>query len=210
MFGRRFTKEIYEHHETILRMKFDSAPCVVDMSVLWLWWVAHHEVAGWATGRPWLPLNKGDQTSVTDLTSDAAFSFTKGLPLPAVDKSLALCNGMDVVNRTVYDHMHAYKYGDDFSLNAHGGGVPSVKGACLRSGGVPESLDPQEAKLLDSQTLFLNNIHYQGGDKGHLKGHICEVLTQSGSKRIRSGRVHKICHGHRMRRRRLTRNESID
>ena len=40
---------MYEKHMRELELKFLRKSCVVDMSLLWLWWVAHHRSS---TGRP--------------------------------------------------------------------------------------------------------------------------------------------------------------
>ena len=143
---------------------------MVDMSVLWLWWVAHHKnmPASWDTGRPFRSL--GDQRTLdvpqalvetARQQSDHAFTFASALSMPSVNPALRLCNGMDVVNRTVFDHMHGWMMGKNFSLDLTGDGWPYLVDVSLRAGGKPESVEPEAAAALAKQRLRLINIHYQ-------------------------------------------------
>eukprot|EP01041_Mallomonas_annulata_P019861 gene19861-39398_t len=182
---------MYSKHLDTLRTKWiNTRSPVVDMSLLWLWWVAHHDTAGWPSGRPWLHNNRSassTQIQAIRNATDAAFVFAKSLKLPPVmTSSLRLCNGLDVVNRTVFDHKTAWEVGDGFSLNLDGSGVPFVIGPCLRSGGIPESTDiKQVATQLSDKRLYLNSVHYQGDSKRFLGYDVCRVLTLTGSRSIR-------------------------
>ena len=150
-----------------LQLRFDrSSSSVVDMSLLWLWWVAH-------TRKEDLQLNHyyfddyilGDRKK-QDGNLIAAFSFSKSLKLPAVPKRLQICNGMLVRHGAVFDHMHAWQYGQDFSLNidefVHGRGLPYAN---------ITSKDKTNHSI-----LFFNNIHYQGDSKKVLLYDLCRIL----------------------------------
>jgi hypothetical protein len=65
-----------------------------------------------------------------------------------VNTKLKLCNGMDVVNRTVFDHFHPWANGgkNTFTLNIEGGGLPYFIGAVAIFGGKPESVEPEEVR----------------------------------------------------------------
>jgi hypothetical protein len=160
-----FTTHIYSTHKSIIA----GRKHVVDMTILWLWWVSHKSkvaVVGWDTGRPYHtqllyhPLAKGNITRAREI-ADEAFIYTSKLNLPPVTRQLAVCNGLDVINRTVFDHMHAWDAGTNLSLNLDGDGVPYVIGASLNHGGKPESLDPEIVEKLEHSRLYLNNVHYQ-------------------------------------------------
>jgi hypothetical protein len=79
---------------------------------------------------------------------DDAFTFAKGLSLAPVDKSLKLCNGMDVVDRVVFDHIHPWVNGgkNTFTLNLEEGGYPYFIGPVAIFGGRPESMVPAEVR----------------------------------------------------------------
>jgi hypothetical protein len=141
-----FTVEVYKTHLETLRIKSEKMTSVVDMSLLWLWWVSHQNVtsAGWSAGRPFLSRNPKDDVNQLEKyrkQSDDAFLFSKNLPLPISNSSnlalksstspvlkqqlsssspLKICNGMDVVNRTVFDHIGGWRSGKRQSLNIHG------------------------------------------------------------------------------------------
>ena len=141
-----FTFEMYSHQVQILRIKDAGHTSVVDMSLLWLWWVSHQKESksGWNTGRPFLsdrPLDNENQLQSFRDRSDAAYSFSKQLNLPVYNSSrvslelaaahvpmnaslpsnnLIICNGMDVVNRTVFDHRAGWRSGQNQSLNLVG------------------------------------------------------------------------------------------
>jgi len=87
------------------QVKGRAGSSVVDMSLLWLWWVVHHRhlPAGWATGRPFA-LDTTETPLPADLAahrakSDAAFEYAKTLEVPRPAATLRLCNGMDAVDR---------------------------------------------------------------------------------------------------------------
>jgi len=167
------------------------------MSILWLWWVAHkkHSPAGWETGRPYNVWKKdADEHFKNDLRqkSDGAFNYSAGLNLPSIDMSIQVCNGMDVINRTVFDHMHGWQSGSNFTLNIEEG-RPYLTGASLISGGVPESLELDELKILESSRLYLNNLHYQGNAKRFLEYDVCRILLYSGSETISNPAVLQHC-----------------
>jgi hypothetical protein len=82
---------------------------------------------------------------------------------------------------------------NNFSFNLDGNGVPYVIGECLRSGGKPESIIPEEVALLSSQKLYLNNLHYQGDSKRKLAYDICRILVLTNTKKIRSEYVRMLC-----------------
>jgi len=160
-----FTSIMYKQKLSILKVKRYN---VVDMSILWLWWVRHHKTAdvGWETGRPYSVRLKYHPTAngsleVARAVADEAFKFAAKLDIPTSPKRLKICNGLDVLNRTVFDHMQAWSAGRNFSLNLNGNGVPFVIGASLNHGGRPESLDPEALTKLENNRLYLNNIHYQ-------------------------------------------------
>lgn len=92
---------------------------------------------------------------------------------------------MDVVNRTVFDHMHGWTSGwpSNFSLNINGSemaGRPYVMGASLRGGGAPEDAAGLQAgsasSAFEGRRLWLNTLHYQGRAKDLLPYDACRVL----------------------------------
>lgn len=141
-----FTIEVYKTRLDTLKIKSAKSTSVVDMSLLWLWWVSHQNVTavGWSTGRPYLSRNPKDDIKELERyrkQSDDAFLFSKKLPLPisnisnlALKSSLSsvlkkqlssslpleICNGMDVVNRTVFDHIGGWRSGKKQTLNIYG------------------------------------------------------------------------------------------
>jgi hypothetical protein len=162
----QFAHSMYQNFVSTLEVKGRSGSSVVDMSILWLYWVAHHkdQSPDWDTGRPFHTWNpKGDKQFVEDLRSkaDAAFTYAKSLSMPSVNTSITICNGMDVVNRTVMDHMHGWQSGHGFSLDLAGDGRPYTIAASLSYGGHPESLDEEALKVLEESRLYVNNIHFQ-------------------------------------------------
>lgn len=163
-----FAIAMYGKYLTTLKIKGGQGSSVVDMSILWLWWIAHHrKTDGWESGRPFENFCV-TSLAVKDIISarrrfDSAVSFSRQLPLPSVQTKLSICNGLDVVNRTVHDHMHAWSrsFNGSFNLNLFGKGTPYVIGAALTSGGRPEFLEGVELDQLRNQRLYLNSIHYQ-------------------------------------------------
>lgn len=152
---------------------------------------------GWDAGRPWYaedPVAKEDEIDKVRRATDASFEKTKSLSLPPVDSTLKVCNGLDVVNRTVFDHMWGwYTVGRGFSFDLGGAGVPYVTGACGRMGGKPESIDPQVVKGLETQRLYINNIHYQGYSKDYMAADLCRVLLLTGERRVVDPVVANMC-----------------
>jgi hypothetical protein len=100
-----FTTEIYTKHLHILEEKGRSGSTVTDMTLLWLWWVAHKKDSqhGFETGRPFMPMHYpigSKESKEFQDKADNAFEFAARLDLPSVNKSLNLCNGLDILNRT--------------------------------------------------------------------------------------------------------------
>jgi len=76
---------------------------------------------GWATGRPFHSLNPRHTEEDFQQRSDKAFEFAKGLKTPPpspVRKSqtFKVCNGLDVVHRTVFDHMRGWSDAPNMTL----------------------------------------------------------------------------------------------
>lgn len=150
-------------------MKFDrTMTSVVDMSLLWLWWVAHtpvHDfvVSGNSSVREYFDAYLPGGRKRNDVRLFEAYSFSKSLPLPAVRANLTLCNGMLVRNDSVFDHMHAWQHGYTFSLNIDafvaGQGLPFAR---LKAG--------------DKMLTFLS-IHYQGDSKKVLLFDFCRIVA---------------------------------
>ena len=186
---------------------------------------------GWDTGRPWRSNNWRMSDAQMREKYDAAFAFSKKLALPplraAVDltggsgrggadgsHALQVCNGLDVVQRTVFDHMLGWSDGSRplllprSSVNSGGSssgntddalaavcphGCPSVSAASLKSGGVPESVLPEHVALLEGQRLNLLTLHYQGNAKTHLPYDVCRYLAGTGSRSIANKEVKRVC-----------------
>ena len=195
---------MYKKYLPTLRVKGLRRSNVVDMSLLWLWWVNHHPYADWSSGRPWKHnLIRASENDIrqTRMKFDQAFSFTKNLSFPSRKPSsyLQLCNGLDVVNRTVFDHQHAWAAGDKFSLNIFNAsdpmrGIPYVVGESLRCGGRPEYISPPSLVAeLAKQRLYLNTVHYQGDSKKLLPFDVCRVLLHTGDQQIFNPIVKRIC-----------------
>jgi len=175
-----FTTNIYTHHLDTLQLKAESGSMVVDMSILWLWWVAHHDIdnaltSKWRIGAPFF--------SRFPNAFENAFKFAKlSLSLPQVNKgSLQLCNGMDVVDRTVFDHRHGWKMGRSYSVAVDNRGLPFIMGVALSNGGQPETLSYPAVHLLRFRRLYFNSIHYQGPAKSKIIEDACKVMITDGS-----------------------------
>lgn len=187
-----FAMEVYQTKRHVLQTKHNyKMSAVVDMSILWLWWVAHKDQTGWDAGRPWSrQKNNRDQQK----SFDASFTFTKNLKLPPPTiPNLNLCNGMDVVNRSVFDHMHGWSYIPNITLDLQGEGRPYGKGTNLELGGRPERMNATELTQLASKRLYFNSLHYQGDSKKNLPYDICRILLQTGNKRIEDEVVREKC-----------------
>lgn len=51
----RFTTDMYKSHIEVIKLKGGRGKTnFVDMSMLYVWWVSHHDAPGWEAGRPWL------------------------------------------------------------------------------------------------------------------------------------------------------------
>ena len=102
-----FIENMYKYHIPILKDKFERRKpyAIVDMNLLWLWFVAHHsgQFNNWDNGRPFISYEKKKIEDVR-LIHDKSFNFSKNLKLPEISTKLNICNGLDVVNRTVFDH----------------------------------------------------------------------------------------------------------
>lgn len=231
----KFTLEMYTElkYKHVLSLKAkNGGGCVVDMSLLWLWWVAWNRgttansFSGnsttvtktdiWSTGRPYRSNNWKLSDKQYQSLFDSAFSYAKALNIASVkypvgyersgdNSQLKLCNGLDVHHRTVFDHMLGWSDGldpllfqplladdhDTFSVCPYG--CPSVVAASLKSGGVPESITPAEAAILEKNRLYLLSLHYQGGAKEHAIYDGCRILTLTGPGTIVNNEVRKIC-----------------
>lgn len=78
---------MYKNKIDTLRLKHAKGSSVVDMSLLWLWWVSHHLTypAGWEVGRPFA-YELTDTPSDADLNAhrkkfDSAFEYAKTLDI---------------------------------------------------------------------------------------------------------------------------------
>lgn len=195
----RFTTDMYKSHIEVIKLKGGRGKTnFVDMSMLYVWWVSHHDAPGWEAGRPWLIEDRNPNAGMLATTRkfcDEEFQVVKKQNLPVSENGvkLRLCNGVSVVNRTVFDHFVAWEWVDGFNLNLNGTGIPYGIGVSQRVGGVPESLDPKDLEILSSQRLYFNNIHYQGGDKSHVPYDVCRVLKLTGDKHIVSTHISKMC-----------------
>lgn len=149
-----FTETIYKNHQHVFTEKRKTSN-IVDMTLLWLWWVAHFEYPSLESGRPFAD-------KLASEAFDLSFNKTKSYGLPLVD-DLQLCNGMDALFmdtiRTAFDHMHGYNIPsydiDDYYE------MPFVTGAALPHGGKPENIEQSYRYTTDR--IYLNNLHYQGG-----------------------------------------------
>ena len=141
-----FILKMYSTKLNILKIKGSAGSSVVDMSLLWLWWVTHQDInsVGWNAGRPYQsdkPNMISNETEEYRKKSDDSFLYSKKLDLPVYNNTeitlsleslpilksqfspllpLILCNGMDVVNRTVFDHLGGWRSGKNQSLNILG------------------------------------------------------------------------------------------
>lgn len=181
-----FTLTVYKDYVDTLRIKAKRS-FVVDMSLLWLWWVRNKmdKQTGVETGRAF------DEQGHS--STDEAFEFSKTLRLPNVNKSLKLCNGLDVVNRTSFDHFRGWTNDRGFTFDVSGGAVPYFIGATTKYGGQPESQDPAHVEQLKLSKLYLLNIHYQSDSKAVLPHDVCKVLLFTGSRSFLDQEIQKMC-----------------
>lgn len=174
-----FTLSVYSKpvYVRLLQTKNVVRPAVVDMSLLWLWWTQHFTVndTDWIVGRP------SAQEAAIDPKFTAtpspsrqknllAFRYAKSLPLPSVSPSLTLCNGLDVVKATAFDHMHGFK-GSNFSLGVFEGS--STARPYITS---PRTIHGGRASDSFAGKLYLLNLHYQGNSKSSLSRDVCKVF----------------------------------
>ena len=123
----RFFNSVYTHHMETLQAKAKYSN-LVDMSVIWLWWIKHtmdRDLKGWDIGRPYKTNNyavKDVKNRVIQNHFERAVLYTRKLSFPDVNDSLWLCNGLDVVDRTAFDHLKGWQTGTGFSLNLEDGG----------------------------------------------------------------------------------------
>lgn len=173
---------------------------VTDMSLLWLWWVAHKRglEAGWYTGRP-LTEPDGNPTNARN-SADDAFNFVKSLTLPAVSNKVNLCNSLDVYNGTLFDHIHGWMgCGSNFTLDLESGvGHPNCIGIAHHMGGVPRSINLDKIQIEDPLTqthgrMYLLTLHYQGETKEYLQYDVCRTLLLTGDKQIVNPEVKEMC-----------------
>ena len=86
---------------------------VVDMTLLWIYWLAktgNVNVSSWDTGRPYF-------SAINVSAFDRAIARRALVKLPqTAHPYMKMCNGLDVVGRTTFDHLLAYKL-DSFSYN---------------------------------------------------------------------------------------------
>ena len=145
-----------------------------DMSLLFLWWVAHKKEPGWDAGRPfllWNPWSDEKSRLAWAKENDNYFIKAKELALPKLSTSYNLCNGLSVVNRTTFDHIHAWGQGKNFNWGLSPGdrGIPYILGPAQYAGGCPEL--PDNKTFTDSmanERLYFINVHYQGDLKKHI------------------------------------------
>jgi hypothetical protein len=164
-----------------------------DMTLLW-WWVVSLTDHVKDTGVPWRffaalgpqELREAHAASVNRVKfilrhdkmsiRNASLALTPPHGLP-----LRVCNGLDVRNRTVLDHMLGWcSDRRGFSLNIAKGGLPFTKGPATMYGGQPESTDSQDIKnRLHSANLYFETLHYQGLSKEYIRPDLCRVLLRS-------------------------------
>ena len=156
-----FVINMYNNYIQILLLK-SKKDIVSDMSLLWLWWVCHYrnEKNKFKFGSPF-PLHPDYKMN----TFPAAFNYAKNLILPKnISKNILLCNGMDIIERTAYDHRHGFK----IHINGYGidnNKIPFITGISLPNGGKPENLSHHFLMQIYRTRIYLNNFHYQGVTK---------------------------------------------
>jgi hypothetical protein len=176
-----------------LRQRFlRTQASVVDMSLLWLWWVAHNHRSESILVRSNLSATSyfpsylfsfyGSRQHGRDLDNALADAvrFASALPLPDMRLSfvLRLCNGMLVVNNSVFDHMHGWRYGEDFSFNVERLGFGNDS-ASLRRRETEETgvqLRPFAVIGQGLPRLYFHNLHYQGDSKKAMVLDLCRLL----------------------------------
>lgn len=198
-----YTMLVYQSSAAVkaLQVKNQVRPAVVDMTLLWLWWVSQKDASdpdtSWIVPK-WFPPPKSPQLLNSQEVAAAhasrsknllAFKFAKSLPLPnATLPLLHLCNGLDVVGNTLFDHMHAWTTNPKrFSFPVNDGGLPCTTADRGMHGGRP-ALNSTSG---DGKICFLN-VHYQGNYKEQLGRDVCRVLLPSAS-RVVLAEVRQAC-----------------
>ena len=91
---------MYKSYVKTLELKYKAGSIVCDMSVIWLWWVAlkRNETSKWEYGAPFETTNSAK--------FESAFRYAKSLAIPPanIDGNITVCNGMDVVKGSAFDH----------------------------------------------------------------------------------------------------------
>lgn len=189
---------------------------ISDMTILWWWWISHiptNELLGWKHGWALNGIRYNDEIqknnlnqSITSQPIDQIVAYVrKAIKFPIYNQTkLNLCNGLNIVDNTVYDHMWAFCQGVSFHYNhnipsnLHKGkySLPYIKGLALLTGGAPEFLHNQNSQsslkeklqelksLKNSEYVYFNSIHYQGGSKSYAFEDLCPYLYLTGSKII--------------------------
>ena len=219
-----FITGMYTRHLEILQQT-EKTTGVSDMTLLWYWWVAHTSKPGWGAGRPFDGLSMWlERGNISDLrqASDTAFVFSKKLlqreardmltTCGATGHDLVICNGLDVVQRTVFDHMQGWSETRGFmlGLTEEKGrpGVPSVVGTSLKRGGAPEDIVMQSLSMNTSSEmivplasayadarLYFACLHYQGDTKDLMVYDICRLLLLTGARNIVNIHNRVLCGG---------------
>ena len=180
---------MYTNHIDTLLIRAKKG-IVSDMSLLWLWWVVHHknEKSRWKYGSPYPPHPEPKMNTFV-----GAFNFAKQLTLPwNISNKIYLCNGMDIVERTAFDHRHGFK----IHMNGYRVDVnrPYITGISLPNGGKPENLTRQFQSQIYRSKIYLNNFHYQGVTKyTRLLNDICPILSSYDIKNFYFKEVNQTC-----------------
>lgn len=66
-------------------------------------------------------------------------------------------------------------------------------GTSLWNGGTPETLNATFVQALQSERLYFNNLHYQGGSKSRIVTDICAILNYHGLKNVKDEIVKMHC-----------------
>ena len=212
---------MYDKYMKLLYDKKSHGTSVCDMSLLWLYWVAHtsnnnNNNNKYENGKPFSITNNEnfDEKKLLKIhqTFDESFLMCKKSDLPKINNNIRLCNGMDIVNRTTFDHMHGWSRGNQFrymyltllfqlfqifqfisfdSFDFNKNGVPYVIGISQFFGGKPEII---EFNKVTKQKYYFNNLHYQGGEKDLILYDICRVLLLTQNRQIIDKQVNNTCY----------------
>ena len=204
---------VYKDYRKLVLSSSSDERGLSDMSLIWLWWTQHKKgtASAWDKGRPYKVNNidiNDPFTSTIRKRFDEAFAFAADLRLPSISNpALVLCNGLDVVNRTVFDHMRGWESGRGFSFNfeqsaQHNGRIvmPSTIASVTARGGRPETMEPTEDARLETTPLQFINIHYTSGGKTYIPYDVCRALSVLQEQLIDSGKepsgsryLHQAC-----------------